>query len=282
MIFTGWRNLLEMKPNTWLIIGIALLVVILALSLAANFILFYRAEQYYLELNGVRLDPLGLRVYSDANRQPDPAGDQTTVVFFGDSRAFSWPAPEGLSNFTFINQGIGSQTTEQVLRRYEAHINPLAADILIVQVGINDLKTIPLFPDRQATIVEQTKTNVAQIVELARQDKSTVILTTIFPLGEVPLERRLFWSPEVRRSIEAVNVFFHTLESDEVVIFDTAAVLADKMGTVKLEYSQDLLHLNPAGYRALNQRLIELLLSEELRDAEQDNPTNPNKQPDGD
>ncbi|HRV94020.1 MAG TPA: GDSL-type esterase/lipase family protein, partial [Anaerolineae bacterium] len=157
-----------------------------------------------------------------------------------------------------------------------------AADILIVQVGINDLKTIPLFPDRQATIVEQTKTNVAQIVELARQDKSTVILTTIFPLGEVPLERRLFWSPEVRRSIEAVNVFFHTLESDEVVIFDTAAVLADKMGTVKLEYSQDLLHLNPAGYRALNQRLIELLLSEELRDAEQDNPTNPNKQPDGD
>lgn len=257
-----------MKPNTWLIIGIALLVVILALSLAANFVLFRRAEQYYLELNGVRLDPLGLTVYSDESRQPDSTGDQTTVVFFGDSRAFSWPAPAGLPNFIFINRGIGSQTTEQALRRYEAHIKPLAADILIVQVGINDLKTIPLFPNRQTTIVEQTQTNIAQIVELAGQDNTTVILTTIFPLGEVPLERRLFWSPEVAQSIEAVNAFLHTLETDKVVIFDTAAVLAHERGTIKPEYSQDLLHLSSTGYQALNQQLIELLLSENLRDSE--------------
>ncbi|MCB0166209.1 MAG: SGNH/GDSL hydrolase family protein [Anaerolineae bacterium] len=251
-----------MKPSSWIMVSIVILSLLLVGSLLANAILFSRAQQYYLQLNGVRLDPLGLRVYPETINKPITAKSKKSVVFFGDSRAFSWPPPEGLPNFIFINRGIGSQTTEQVLRRYEAHIKPLAADILIVQVGINDLKTIPLFPNRQATIVEQTQTNIAQIVERAGQDKTTVILTTIFPLGQVPLERRLFWSPDVAQSIEAINAFLYTLEADEVVIFDTAAVLANEAGTVKPEYSRDLLHLNAAGYQALNQKLVELLLSE--------------------
>jgi len=65
------------------------------------------------------------------------------VVFFGDSRAYDWPAPSGLEGLEFVNRGIGNQTTAQVLGRFEAHIAPLHPQVVVLQVGINDLKLIP-------------------------------------------------------------------------------------------------------------------------------------------
>lgn len=40
----------------------------------------------------------------------------------------------------------GAQTSAQVVWRFAEHIAPLQPDKIILQVGINDLKTIPLFP----------------------------------------------------------------------------------------------------------------------------------------
>ena len=241
-----------------------IIICLLIGSLVANVVIFNQAQQYYLQLNKVRLDPLGLRVYPAEINKPIVTENQKSVIFLGDSRAFAWPAPDALPQFDFTNRGIGSQTSEQVLGRYEAHVKPMSADIVVLQVGINDLKTIPLFPEQKEAIVSRTKTNIATIVELARQDGSTIILTTIFPLGEVPIERRLFWSPDVAEAIDEVNTFLTTLASDEVILFDTAAVLAGEESQVKAEYSFDLLHLTPTGYEALNQTLVDILQQREI------------------
>ncbi|MCB0209061.1 MAG: SGNH/GDSL hydrolase family protein [Anaerolineae bacterium] len=247
-----------MKTRSWMIISLVTLSLLLV-SLLANVVIFNQAQQYYHQLNGVRLDPLGMRAYPAKINKPIPTENQKSVVFLGDSRAFAWPAPDDQPHFVFTNRGIGSQTTEQVLRRYEAHVKPLSADVVVLQVGINDLKTIPLFLDQKKGIIDRTETNIATIVELARQDGSIVILTTVFPLGAVPMERRFFWSPDVAEAIDEVNTFLYTLASDEVILFDTSAVLAGEDGQVKPEFSFDLLHLTPAGYEALNQPLVDLL-----------------------
>lgn len=84
---------------------------------------------------------------------------------------------------------------------------PLQPDIVILQVGINDLKTLPLFPERQEEIIANCKTNIQQIVDKSLQADASVILTTIFPLGQLPIERRLFWSEEVALAIDDVNQF---------------------------------------------------------------------------
>lgn len=44
-------------------IALFLFLGLLLLSLGINGVLFLKAKQYYWELNGTRLDPLGLRVY---------------------------------------------------------------------------------------------------------------------------------------------------------------------------------------------------------------------------
>jgi lysophospholipase L1-like esterase len=181
------------------------------------------------------------------------------VVFYGDSRAWAWPAPPAPPNYRFINRGVGTQTTAQVLGRFEAHVAPLQPDLLLLQVGINDLKTLPLFPDQQAAILARCQENIAAIIAKARQVGASVILTTIFPTGPVPLERQPFWSEDISDSVNLVNAYLKSLVAEDVIIFDSASLLANEAGLLNDRYSQDTLHLNPAGYEALNQELLQIL-----------------------
>jgi lysophospholipase L1-like esterase len=235
------------------------LTAILLLSVALNLLLFVAARRYYLQVNAAPLDPLGLSFYPAGSDPQPPTTTQLRVVFFGDSRAFDWPAPSDLEGFDFVNRGIGNQTTAQVLGRFDAHVALLHPRIVVLQMGINDLKIIPLFPDQKVSIVANCKANIVKIVEQSVASDATVILTTVIPLGRVPLARRLFWSDDVAWAIEDVNAFLRTLEGRNVIILDTSTVLADEGGVVRQEFSRDLLHLQDAGYEALNKQLEVIL-----------------------
>lgn len=234
-----------------------LLGVILAAIIGGSF-LFRYAETYYRDLNAVRLDPLGLNAFSDS---PTPIPGQQMVVFFGDSRAADWPAPF-LEGFTFINRGIHGQTSAQVAGRFDAHIRPLQPDIIILQVCVNDLKVIPLFPERQSDIQAACIAHIRQIVTQAQAIGAKVILTTVFPVGEASFERRLFfWSDAVAASIGDVNTALRDLAGEGGYLLDAYPILADESGLLRPVYAADTLHLNPAGYAALDTALRDLLAS---------------------
>ena len=233
-----------------------ILCMFLIISISMNVALFERARRYYLLLNASQLDPLGLSAFDGNPVHTQPP----LIVFFGDSRAAEWPAPEQVRNATFLNRGIGNQTTAQLLGRFQEHVTPLHPQIIILQAGINELKTIPLFPDQKETIIKNCKSNLKRIVDLSLAIEARVIVTTIFPLGRLPIERRPFWSADVEIAINEVNAFIETLASDDVIIFETDKVLANLDGVVDPQYSQDFLHLNPAGYAALNDAIDELLV----------------------
>jgi lysophospholipase L1-like esterase len=238
-------------------------VVVGSIGLLAGLCLTWKLHeylhQYYLSWITVSLDPLGLDYYPSPGT-PAPAGrrDRPLVVFYGDSRAVEWPAPAPPVPGEFINRGVSGQTTTQVLQRFDRHVKPLRPDIVVLQVGINDLKTLPFFPDRKGQIIEQCKANIRRIVEMCVEEGATVVLSTIFPPGDVPLERRPFWSPEVPDAVRLVNQYLSTLRSDRVVIFDAYAILADR-GYVRRDLGRDTLHIGTPGYRALNQELVKLL-----------------------
>lgn len=246
-----------MKSNRILVIIIGLLLA-LTLSMFLNFFLFNQGQQYYHQLNLTRLDPLGLSVYPPQNDESTNS-EKLRVVLFGDSRAYQWPEPASLEPFEFINRGIGAQTSTQVVERFDEHVVPLRPDIVLIQMGINDLKTLPLFPHLKSWIISNCKDNIKRSVQEARSQGATVIVTTIFPLGKLPLERSLFWSDDVGQAIEEVNQYIYSLEAERVIIFDTREVLADDKGLVQEEYSWDFLHLNEIGYEALNKKLVNIL-----------------------
>ena len=244
------------QPRLLVKASLALGLLLLLGSLTLNIFLFRYAVNYYRQLNEVRLSPLGLEQHP---LTPDaPVTDATLVVFIGDSRAAEWPTPN-VPGIQFSNLGIGAQTSAQMLLRYEAHVAPLEPDIIILQVGINDLKTIPLFPERREELVTDCQDNIAAIVTKARADGALVILSTVFPAGDVPLQRRPLWSAEIDAAIVEVNAFLQTLADDHILVFDSYSLLADDEGILSSDYARDELHLNSAGYERLNEALAQLL-----------------------
>jgi lysophospholipase L1-like esterase len=240
------------RRGYWLLAAVALLLLI---AVALNVVLFNRARQYYLDLNAVRLNPLDLTAYPIA---PVAPVDNPRIVVFGDSRAARWSIPVDADQFEVVNRGVEAETSAQAALRFAAHVTPLQPDLVIVQVGVNDLKTIPLFPERKAEIVAATKENIRQIVEQAAAAGARVVLTTIFPVGEFPLERRIFWSPDIEAAVQDVNDYLRSLANSEVTIWDAAATLSTA-GRANAAYYADELHLNQAGYAVLNRELAPLL-----------------------
>jgi hypothetical protein len=153
--------------------------VLLTISLWGNWRLYQESNGNYRDLNRVRLDPLGLGVYAEEDPQALKASGLPIVVFYGDSRAAEWTPPEDLGGVTFVNRGIGAQTTAQVLGRFAEDVAPLAPHTVIIQAGINDLKTLPLFPEQAPEIVQNTKDNLRMMVARALETGAQqVVLTT--------------------------------------------------------------------------------------------------------
>ena len=241
-----------------------LLTLLLLSSLTLNVALGLWARQYYLELNRTRLDPVGLSAY-DATTAPLKSS-VVRFLFYGDSRAYTWPMPTGFEAWEVFNHGIGGQTTAQILARFDDHLVPLQPDLVLIQAGINDLKTIGLFPAQRDEIVANCKKNLAAMVQRATAQGATVILTTVFPTAQPSLLRRPFWSDAVGEAIVEVNLYLKTLAGDRVVLFDSAALLVGADGAIQPVYSYDLLHLNQAGYAALNAALRALLEERKVED----------------
>ena len=242
--------------NTPIKIAIVALSFALLTSAGFNFFLYQQGQKYYLLLNAVGLDPLGLNSYpNSAEKIQQPA-----IVFYGDSRAQSWPAPDTIKNATIVNRGIGGQTTAQVMGRFQQHVASLKPKLIVIQVGVNDLKAIPLFPEQKEAIIGNCKTNIGQIVQQSLDTGAKVVVTTIFPLGTLPIERRRFWSDDVAIALNDVNDYIKTLAGDRVIVFDSTQVLANSQGIVDPKYSQDFLHINPEGYAALNKAIVSMLV----------------------
>jgi lysophospholipase L1-like esterase len=233
---------------------LTLTFVALAASLAANLWLGRGLRTRYVQLSELTLDPLGLGYYG-----PVTAPTNRVVVMLGDSRAFAWPAPALPPGVVFHQRGIGQQTTAQILGRFSAHVAPLRPSVVVIQAGVNDLKTLGVFPDRRADLVAGCLGNLRALVTRSRALGARVVLTTIFPSSKVPLARRPVWSPDIPAAIDEVNRGILAMAGEGVTVFDAAALLKNPDGSTRHECYLDTLHLNPTGYAALGQELERLL-----------------------
>ncbi|MEG4959041.1 MULTISPECIES: GDSL-type esterase/lipase family protein [unclassified Microcoleus] len=241
------------RPTKIAIVGLSLA---LLGSAGLNVFLYQQWQKYYLLLNATGLDPLGQGSYPSSAEQTQ----QPVIVFYGDSRAETWPAPDQIKNATIINRGIGGQTTAQVLGRFQQHVASLKPKMIVIQVGVNDLKAIPLFPEQKEAIIRNCQTNIGQIVKNSLDTGAKVVVTTIFPLGKLPIQRMPFWSDDVAIAINDVNDYIKTLAADRVTVFDSSQVLANSQGIVEPKYSRDFLHINSEGYVALNKAIAGILV----------------------
>lgn len=232
--------------------------VILAL-LAAVAALALNVRSYYSEVNRLRGDPLELETYPiDISASDVSAIKRPLVMFYGDSRAADWKVPELKNAGTVMNRGIGGQTTDQGMLRMDFHLMPYKPDIVILQIGVNDLKIIPLDKEKGKAVVGRVEENILTMVNEIKASGAKVIVTTIFPAGNPPLVRVPVWSPEIHQAIKQVNTYIRSMDDgDQVTVWDIYPLLATPDDRLRPEVVRDFLHLNTAGYAELSKILDE-------------------------
>lgn len=264
---------IKLRCSCWTCVT-GLAIAALCGSLGLNFLLYQEAVGTYRELQTVRLDPTRAAHFENENSTlPAPAPGTGRVVFFGDSRIEMWrPLPES-AGLELINRGWGGETTGQALLRVERDVLALQPDVVVIQLGINDLKAVGVLPDAEDAIRDQCARNLKGIVDAITSHDISVLLLTVFPVGPVSPARRPVWSDATLGMVAEVNTALQSLSGPRVRVLNCDDVLAEG-GRVRDSFAIDAFHLRREAYQALNEFVApELTRLTEARGASEGQPS---------
>lgn len=172
-----------------------------------------------------------------------PAGERREV-FIGDSLTEIW----GLADPAFfangrVNRGISSQTTGQMLLRFDSDVLSLKPSVVHIWGGINDIAG-----NNGPETIAEIEGNIAAMATLARAAGIRVVIGAITPAKAFP------WKPGIAPSsaITALNAWLAEYASQTGAQFvDYYRLLAGPGGALPKSLTFDGVHLTLAGYRRI-------------------------------
>ena len=237
-----------LKKNVILTFTIGTLI----LSVILNFFLFKKFKTAYIKEQTTLIEP----IHSSKNiyNTNDSLKNTESILLIGDSRIAQW-SPKPDFNSEVINYGMSGETTIQLFYRIKKEIDSYKSNIIIIQTGVNDLKTIGLFPDKKDEIIAHCFTNIENIASMLSQKGKNIIILTIFPHGKISLIRKPIWDDSVKEAISEVNNQLRNISIPGVSVIDCDSILSLDNNLLNPSYSADELHLNVSGYKKLNSYL---------------------------
>jgi lysophospholipase L1-like esterase len=185
---------------------------------------------------------------------------QSDIWLLGDSRIQMWNKDLLSESGAIANLGIDGQTSEQVLYRLRSYLNIDTPNLLIVEVGINELKIIGVDKGLAPSIVNNYYENLESLLEICKDSRVELVLINIFPFGNIELTRRLVWNRYVGQTILEANQKIQSYcDGIQVHYFDAYTILSSNGRTVNREYQEDFLHLNELGYEVLSRELLPIV-----------------------
>ncbi len=236
-----------------------ILSILLLTSLLINGWLLYGLKEYHSKFRQAIVFPTHENKYQLDNAKLPPK-QQQRIVLFGDSRIQEWENLPKLDNWEWINRGIGGETTAQLRARFAQDVLALSPDVVILQMGINDLVAIGALPEYTQAIKQQCQNNLQWMVDTLKNTSINLILLSIIPPAKPSLIRLPVWSKQISQSVEDLNQYWLNLPANEhFQVIDTKKVLQDDQGQWQVNVNRDTLHFTPTGYNYLNQAVITAL-----------------------
>lgn len=192
------------------------------------------------------------RYSNDNAKVKPPAAGEDRVVFFGDSITEGWPLAQAFPGRSYINRGISSQNTSQMLRRFRAEVVDPNPRVVIILAGTNDIAAG--FP------LEKIKSNITAMADMAGAKGIRVVLASVLPVRDTS-------NASLRRSeqIRALNEWLKGFAGERGLVYlDYFSAMADGDGLLRPELSGDGLHPNAKGYEIMKP-LAEEAISKALK-----------------
>ena len=178
---------------------------------------------------------------------PAPQENEKRVVFMGDSITEEWSKlyPSYFENRSYINRGIGGQTTPQMLIRFKQDVVDLIPTAVVILAGTNDIAG-----NTGPSNVKMITDNIFSMATLATAHGIQVVLSSVLPVY------RYDWSPEIvdpPSTIDAINECLKEYaESNGSYYLDYFSEMVDDKRGLKKEYTPDGVHPNKRGYELMS------------------------------
>jgi lysophospholipase L1-like esterase len=173
-----------------------------------------------------------------------PAPGERRVVFLGDSITDRWDLAKSFPGKAYVNRGIGSQVTAQMILRFHQDVIALKPRVVVILAGVNDVQGF-----LQQESEQQIETNFETMADLADRHGIKPIFASILPVSndgakaEHVLEER---KPDELRRINAWLKSFCVARG--YVYADYYAALVDARGLMRRGLTEDGVHPLDAGY----------------------------------
>ena len=178
---------------------------------------------------------------------PAPQENEKRVVFMGDSITEEWSKlyPSYFENRSYINRGIGGQTTPQMLIRFKQDVVDLMPTVVVILAGTNDIAG-----NTGPSNVKMITDNIFSMATIATANDIQVVLSSVLPVF------RYEWSPEIvdpPSTIDAVNECLKEFsESNGFYYLDYFSEMVDNRNGLKKEFTPDGVHPNEKGYELMS------------------------------
>ncbi len=171
--------------------------------------------------------------------------DPHRVVFMGNSITEGWSG-KGLNFFdnpSYINRGIGGQTTSQMVLRFRQDVVQLSPQIVVILAGINDIAG-----NTGETTLPQIMDNIKTMCEIASANGISVILSSVLPAYDFP------WRPGLNPAEKVVElnkmIKAYAIEKNHGYL-DYFSHMADHRNGMKKGLASDEVHPTVEGYEVM-------------------------------
>jgi lysophospholipase L1-like esterase len=164
------------------------------------------------------------------------------IVFIGDSITEFWERHDSVffSQNKYINRGISSQTSSQILERFQNDVIDLEPKWVIILAGINDIAE-----NNGPISIENILNNIVSMVEKALKNNIEVVLCAILPASN------FYWNPKIKpiEKIKQLNILIEAYCLTEKIKFvDYYTPMVNENFGLDKKFTDDGVHPNLNGY----------------------------------
>ena len=185
------------------------------------------------------------------------SSSENRIVFMGNSITEDWKTihPEFFSGKPYINRGISSQTTPQMLLRFRADVINLNPELVIILAGTNDIAG-----NTGPSSIEMIAHNIISMAELAIINDIQIILCSVLPVYDYT------WKPGLNpvEKISTLNEIMRDYaQNNGITYLDYYASMVDDKKGLTEDYTYDGVHPNKNGYTIM-ESLLEMAIAATL------------------
>jgi lysophospholipase L1-like esterase len=175
---------------------------------------------------------------------PPPGPNEQRVVFLGDSITDRWNLAASFPGKPYINRGIGSQVTAQMVLRFHQDVIGLHPAAVVILSGINDVQGF-----LQQETPEQIEANWETMADLADAHGIAVVFGSLLPVNNYTQAARDVVKERNPDELRALNAWLRAFCARRHYAYaDYYTALADKDGMMTAAYTTDGVHPLDNGY----------------------------------